>query len=393
MSASEIAEAITQPAASVGVEVEPALVNGTRRRRGRSTCRTSTPSVHLTELFERSYSGRAASDDTGGLSQPRRGRGRRGTAGRGGRRRACPTADRDLARRVFLRLVTVDDDNTRQSAPCRSRGSCSGSPPMPRRSIACSTGSAPPASSPSTTMPTRVSRPSRWPTRHSSSTGRDFGIGSELQATPSASASRSQLRQRCGRSTDRDDSDLARGLRLESALELVAIDPDALDPLEREFVAASDRLRTAEADAQKERAEREPAVQSSPARPARGCRTAARGRARRRVLRRRSTQRRAGSEHRGRARQADQRLGSGHGRRPGAGDPARIGGPPPSPGTGDRTGRAQRARSERDRQPCRHVRAHRSARRVPRSPAIRPRLLHRALHRRWPPPVARPDQR
>ena len=56
---------------------------------------------------------------------------------------------------------------------------------------------------------------------------------------------------------DRDDSDLARGLRLESALELVAIDPDALDPLEREFVAASDRLRTAEADAQKERAERD----------------------------------------------------------------------------------------------------------------------------------------
>jgi WD40 repeat protein len=55
----------------------------------------------------------------------------------------------------------------------------------------------------------------------------------------------------------RDDGDLYRGLRLESALEWVAANPDAPSPLERDFITSSADAREAEIEAEREQAERE----------------------------------------------------------------------------------------------------------------------------------------
>ena len=56
---------------------------------------------------------------------------------------------------------------------------------------------------------------------------------------------------------DRDDGDLYRGLRLESALEWADSQPENLSPLEREFLAASGGARTAEIEADRAQAERD----------------------------------------------------------------------------------------------------------------------------------------
>ena len=111
MSASEIAEAVTEPAASIGVEVEPALVTELVADVVDQPASLPLLQFTLTELFERSSAGErpvmtlAGYRNLGGVEAAVALRAEAAVA-------FLPTADRDLARRVFLRLVSVDDDNT-----------------------------------------------------------------------------------------------------------------------------------------------------------------------------------------------------------------------------------------------------------------------------------------
>ncbi len=255
MSASEIAEAVTQPAAGTGVEVEPALVTELVADVVDQPASLPLLQFTLTELFERSSASErpvmtlADYRVLGGVEAAVAKRAEAAVA-------VLPAADRDLARRAFLRLVSVDDDNTvsrRRAGRAQLLGLSADAQEVDR--LLDRFGAARLLTfdhDADTREPTvEVAHEAliqHWPRfRH---WVRDAGDTLRVRQQVAAAAMVWEER-------DRDDSDLARGLRLESALELVAIDPDTLDQHEREFVAASDRLRTAEADAQKERAERD----------------------------------------------------------------------------------------------------------------------------------------
>jgi DNA-binding SARP family transcriptional activator/WD40 repeat protein len=255
MSASEIADAVTQPAAGVGVEVEPALV--TELVAGVVDQPAALPLLQfaLTELFDRAAtSGRrmmtlADYRELGGVEAAVARRAEAAVA-------VLPDAERDLARRVFLRLVTVDDDSTvSRRRVNRSQLLGPSDDPQEIDRLLDTFGVARLLTfdhDADTREPTvEVAHEAliqHWPRfRH---WVRDAGDSLRVRQQVAAAAATWEEH-------GRDDNDLARGLRLESALDLVATDPDTLDRIEREFVAASDRLRTAEADDQRARAERD----------------------------------------------------------------------------------------------------------------------------------------
>jgi hypothetical protein len=255
MSASEIAEAITQPAAGVGVEVQPALVTELVADVVDQPAALPLLQFTLTELFDRATAGErqamtlADYRELGGVEAAVARRAETAVA-------VLPDADRDLARRVFLRLVTVDDDNTvSRRRVHRSRLTSPSPDPSEVESLLATFGDARLLTfdhDPDTREPTvEVAHEAliqHWPRfRH---WVRDAGDNLRVRQQVAAAAA-------VWDEHGRDDGDLARGLRLESALELATNEPETLDPLEREFVAASDRLRAAEADAQRERIERE----------------------------------------------------------------------------------------------------------------------------------------
>lgn len=255
MSASEIAEAITQPAAGLGVEVEPALVNELVADVVDQPAALPLLQFALTELFDRGTAGdrRAMTlADYQQLGRVEAAVARRAEAAV----TVLPEADRDLARRVFLRLVAVDDDNTVSRRRARRSQLRSLSPDTSEvGGLLATFGDARLLSfdhDADTREPTvEVAHEAliqHWPRFRD--WVRDAGDGLRVRQQIAAAAA-------AWVEHDRDDGDLARGLRLESALELATSEPETLDPLEREFVDASDRLRTAEADAQRERIERE----------------------------------------------------------------------------------------------------------------------------------------
>ena len=247
MSASGIAEAITQPAASVGVEVEPALVNQLVADVVDQPAALPLLQFTLTELFDRGTQGErramtlADYRELGGVEAAV---GRRAEAAV----TVLPEADRDLARRVFLRLVTVDDSNSvSRRRTHRSQLTSLSDDPHEVDRLLDTFGAARLLTfdhDPDTREPTgEVAHEAliqHWPRF------RDWvrDAGDSLRVRQQIADAAAMWEE-----NDRDDGDLARGLRLESALELAVSEPEALDPLEREFVAASDRLRTAEADA------------------------------------------------------------------------------------------------------------------------------------------------
>ena len=255
MSASEIAEAISQPAAGVGVEAEPALVSELVADVVDQPAALPLLQFALTELFDRGSAGErrmmtlADYRELGGVEAAVARRAEAAVT-------VLPEADRDLARRVFLRLVTVDDDNTvsrRRAHRSQLLGLADDPEEVDR--LLDTFGAARLLTfdhDAETREPTvEVAHEAlirHWP--RFSEWVRDAGDSLRVRQQVADAAAMWQ-EHGC------DDGDLARGLRLESALELAAHDPEALDPLEREFVAASDRLRTAEADAQREQAERD----------------------------------------------------------------------------------------------------------------------------------------
>ena len=109
MSAAELAEAIRRPAAGVGVEVEPALVDRITAEAER-THPGALPLVQhqLAELF---------AERTANVDHPRRlrGIGRSGRCRSGGAPKrstsSSTTAPESAAREVFLRLVSVDEEH------------------------------------------------------------------------------------------------------------------------------------------------------------------------------------------------------------------------------------------------------------------------------------------
>jgi DNA-binding SARP family transcriptional activator/WD40 repeat protein/predicted Ser/Thr protein kinase len=255
MSASEIAEAVTHPAASMGVEVEPALVSELVADVVDQPAALPLLQFALTELFDR---GSVTTRRVMTLSDYRELGGVEAAVARRADAavEVLPEADRDRARRVFLRLVNVDDDNTvSRRRTHRSQLTSRSGDPSEVEGLLSTFGDARLLTfdhDTETREPTvelaHEALIQHWPRfRH---WVRDAGESLRVHQQVAAAAL-------VWEENSRDDGDLARGLRLETALELAANEPDNLDPLEREFVAASQRLRTAEADAQRERIERE----------------------------------------------------------------------------------------------------------------------------------------
>ena len=247
MSASEIAEAISQPAAGVGVEVEPALVSELVADVVDQPAALPLLQFALTELFDRGSAGErrtmtlADYRELGGVEAAvaRRAQAAVDRAPRSRPRPRPPRvpAPRDRRRRQH-RQPTSRSSLQLLAAGRRSRGQVD--------RLLDTFGAARLLTfdhDAETREPTvEVAHEAliqHWP--RFSEWVRDAGDSLRVRQQVADAAA---MWQEHGR----DDGDLARGLRLESALELAAHDPEALDPLEREFVAASDRLRAAEAD-------------------------------------------------------------------------------------------------------------------------------------------------
>ena len=252
MSASEIGEAITQPAAGAGVEVEPALVTQIVADVVDQPAALPLLQFALTELFElRSSDARRIMTledyrTLGGIDAAIASRADSAVA-------VLPEASRELSRRVFLRLVDVDNAGTvtRRRVRRSQLTALSEDDSVDRLLDTFGAGRLLTFDhDPDTREPTvEVAHEAliqQWP--RFQQWVREAGDGLRVQQQIAAAAATWDEQ-------GRDDTDLVRGLRLESALELAESTPDAYDRLEREFVAASDRLRTAEADAERAQAE------------------------------------------------------------------------------------------------------------------------------------------
>ena len=252
MSAPELESAITRPAAAVGVEIEPALSTQLVADVFDQPAALPLLQFTLTELFERrsepvltlqSYR------DLGGVDAAVA---QRADAVFG----RLTEAERELARRMFLRLVTVDESRSvSRRRTLRSDIISTASDPDAMEALIDAFGASrlltfdhDPDSREPTVEIAHEALISQWP-RFSdwvSSTGEGLLIQGQL-----AEAARTWDRQ------SRDAGDLYRGLRLESALEWSAAQPDALSQLEHEFLDASADARNAEIIAEREQSERD----------------------------------------------------------------------------------------------------------------------------------------
>jgi serine/threonine protein kinase/WD40 repeat protein/DNA-binding winged helix-turn-helix (wHTH) protein len=252
MSAPELEAAVTRPAAGVGVEVEPALSTQIVADVLDRPAALPLLQFTLTELFERrsgpvltlqSYSA------LGGVA-----------AAVAGRAEAVfgqlTAAESELARRMFLRLVTVDESRSvSRRRALRSDLVSVANEPGEMDAVIDAFGRSrllgfdhdPDTREPSVEI-AHEALIGHWPRfgEWVASAGEGLRIQSQI-----AEATRTWEKQ------GRDHGDLYRGLRLQSALEWTDTQPDALSPMEREFVTASEDARQAEVEAERDQAERE----------------------------------------------------------------------------------------------------------------------------------------
>jgi DNA-binding SARP family transcriptional activator/WD40 repeat protein len=252
MTAAELEEAITEPAAHAGVEVEPALATQIVADVVDQPAALPLLQFTLTELFEQ-REGRAMS-----VASYRKLGGVEAAVARRAdqllQRRA--REDQELARRMFLRLLTVDESGmaTRRRA-LRSELLSLATDPAEVDRIVDVFGEARLLTfdhDPTTRGPTvevahealigHWSRLGRWVA--------EAGAGLRIQGHLTEAATSWELQ-------GRDPSDLYRGGRLESALEWSWDQPGTASSVERQFLAASVELRDAEAGTERQRLEQQ----------------------------------------------------------------------------------------------------------------------------------------
>ena len=243
---------ITRPAAGAGVEVEPALSTQLVTDVLDQPAALPLLQFTLTELFDRKAGPVLTLEgyrELGGVDAA--------VAGRAevvfGR---LTDADRLLARRMFLRLVTVQESRSVSGrralrSDVVSVATESGSMDAVIDAFGTSrllTFDRDQHTREPTVEIAHEALIEQWPrfAEWVATAGEGLRIQGQL-----AEASRTWER------LDRDDGDLYRGLRLESALEWADSQPENLSPLEREFLAASGGARTAEIEADRAQAERD----------------------------------------------------------------------------------------------------------------------------------------
>ena len=236
MSAPELESAITRPAAGVGVEVEPALATQLVADVHDQPAALPLLQFTLTELFDR----RAGPVLTlrgylelGGVD-----------AAVAGSAEAAfdqlTDAERELARRMFLRLVTVEESRSvSRRRALRSDVVSVADEPGAMDAVIDAFGTPRLLTfdrDQHTREPTveiaHEALIGQWPRfgEWVASAGEGLRIQGQLTATT-----------RTWEQHGRDDGDHYRGLRLEGALEWADSQPEALNPLEQEFLAASGR--------------------------------------------------------------------------------------------------------------------------------------------------------
>ena len=252
MSATELEAAVTRPAASVGVEVEPALSTQLVADVLDQPAALPLLQFTLTELFER-RSGPVLTlqgyRDLGGVDAAVAGRAEAVFEG-------LTETERELARRMFLRLVNVDElRSVSRRRALRSELVSTASDPSQMDAVIDAFGTSrlltfdhDPATRESTVEVAHEALIGQWP-RFGEWVAR-AGDGLRIQGQL-AHAARTWEQQ------GRDDSELYRGLRLESSLEWSSTQPETVSPLEHEFLEASTRVRTAEITAEREQSERD----------------------------------------------------------------------------------------------------------------------------------------
>jgi DNA-binding SARP family transcriptional activator/WD40 repeat protein len=252
MSAPELEAAIARPAAGVGVEVEPALSAQLVADVLDQPAALPLLQFTLTELFERRSGPVLTLDgyrDLGGVK-----------AAVAGRAEAVfgqlTETEQELARRMFLRLVTVDESRSvsRRRALRSDLVSTAGDSDTIDAVIddfdtsRLLTFDRDPDSREPTVEIAHEALIGEWPRfgEWVASAGEGLRIQGQL-----AEAARMWDQH------DRDYGDLYRGLRLESALEWVDAQPEAPSPLEQEFLTTSADARNAEIEATQVQAERD----------------------------------------------------------------------------------------------------------------------------------------
>ncbi len=252
MSASELEAAVTRPAAGVGVEVEPALATQLVADVLDQPAALPLLQFTLTELFER-RSGPVLTlqgyRDLGGVDAAVAGRAEAVFDG-------LNEVEREDARRMFLRLVNVDEVRSvsrRRALRSELVSTASDSGQMDAVIDAFGTSRLltfdhDPGTRESTVEVAHEALIGQWP-RFGEWVAR-AGEGLRIQGQL-AEAARTWDRQ------GRDAGDLYRGLRLESAQEWSAAQPDELSALEQAFLDASVDARSAEVIAQREQSERD----------------------------------------------------------------------------------------------------------------------------------------
>ena len=252
MTAPELEAAVTRPAAGVGVEVEPALATQLVTDVLDQPAALPLLQFTLTELFER-RSGPVLTlrdyDALGGVDAAVAGRAE-AVFGR------LADVERELARRMFLRLVTVDEARSlSRRRALRSDLLSVTDEPDAMAAVIDAFGTSrlltfdhDPESREPTVEIAHEALIAQWPRFGEWVANTGDGLRIQGQLTEAA---------RIWEQNDRDEGDLYRGLRLESALEWTEAQPEAPSPIEVEFLTASADARQAEIKAAREQAERD----------------------------------------------------------------------------------------------------------------------------------------
>ena len=252
MTAGELEQAITQPAARSGVEIEPALATEIVADVVDQPSALPLLQYTLTELFEH-RAGRVVSKDSyrrlGGVDAAVAGRAEQVF-------RQAPAEDRELVRQLFLRLITVDETGTatrRRALATEVTWLVADTAGMERiinrfGDARLLTFDRDPATRAPTVEVAHEALIRHWPRLGRWVAEAGEGLRVRVHLTDAATA----WDQR-----GRDQGDLYRGARLETATSWAQDHPDTLNPLEQEFLQAGIDQHEAEQAAERQHLEQQ----------------------------------------------------------------------------------------------------------------------------------------
>jgi serine/threonine protein kinase/DNA-binding SARP family transcriptional activator len=252
MSAPKLASAVTRPAAGVGVEVDPALATQLVADVLDQPAGLPLLQFTLTELFDRRRGPVLGLEDyraLGGVDAAVAGRAETVFG-------QLSEAEREVAQRMFLRLVTVDESpSVSRRRALRSDLVSTANDHDAINTVIDAFGTSRlltfdrhPESREPTVEIAHEALIGQWPRFDQWIAGAGEGLRIQGQLVDAADTWDQQ---------GRDDGDLYRGLRLEGALEWADAQPGALSSLERAFLTASADMQAAQQEAERAQAERD----------------------------------------------------------------------------------------------------------------------------------------